>query len=252
MSRDYIGPTLPPHLLNRNSDSVTPSPPSSPDSKSVSDDLYGPSLPPHLRKPAAVDDTNDDSVTYGPLPPGVVGTRAHQALEERSIELKLGYLDTDKKESTVREEWMLELPSAGGSKLGLGPRQFRKNAGPDLSDRSSWTDTPQSKKVKKEEDVIDLKVEAMLNNTHEYDAKQANIIKKHHRKNKRDKSLLEIHQDSLKEKKLKDAETGQTRRPFNRDIDLKANQFDDAQKKSILKKAMHLDDRFSSGQSKFL
>lgn len=42
------------------------------------------------------------------------------------------------------------------------------------------------------------------------------------------------------------------RRPFSRDVDLQVNRFDDAQKKAVLKKAQLLDDRFSSGQSKFL
>lgn len=42
------------------------------------------------------------------------------------------------------------------------------------------------------------------------------------------------------------------RRPFSRDIDLQVNKFDDAQKKAVLKKAQLLDDRFSSGQAKFL
>lgn len=43
-----------------------------------------------------------------------------------------------------------------------------------------------------------------------------------------------------------------TRRPFSRDLDLKVNRFDEAQKKAILKKAQLLDDRFSSGHSKYL
>lgn len=42
------------------------------------------------------------------------------------------------------------------------------------------------------------------------------------------------------------------RRPFDRNIDLQANRFDEAQKKAIFKKAQLLDDRFSSGRSKFL
>jgi hypothetical protein len=42
------------------------------------------------------------------------------------------------------------------------------------------------------------------------------------------------------------------RRPFNRETDLQVNRFDEAQKKAVLKKAQLLDDRFSSGQSKFL
>jgi len=39
-----------------------------------------------------------------------------------------------------------------------------------------------------------------------------------------------------------------TRRPFDRDIDLQVNRFDQAQKKTILMKAQLLDDRFSRGQ----
>lgn len=42
------------------------------------------------------------------------------------------------------------------------------------------------------------------------------------------------------------------RRPFSREIDLQVNKFDENQKKAVLKKAQLLDDRFSSGQSKFL
>lgn len=42
------------------------------------------------------------------------------------------------------------------------------------------------------------------------------------------------------------------RRPFDRSVDLQTNRFDEAQKKVILKKAQLLNDRFASGQSKFL
>lgn len=44
----------------------------------------------------------------------------------------------------------------------------------------------------------------------------------------------------------------QERRPFNRETDLKANVFDDAQKKAIYKKAQLLDTRFSRGETKYL
>lgn len=42
------------------------------------------------------------------------------------------------------------------------------------------------------------------------------------------------------------------RRPFDRDVDMQVNKFDEAQKKSILKKAQLLNDRFSRGESKYL
>ena len=42
------------------------------------------------------------------------------------------------------------------------------------------------------------------------------------------------------------------RRPFDREIDLQVNRFDEAQKKSIIKKAQQLDTRFGAGKSKYL
>lgn len=43
--------------------------------------------------------------------------------------------------------------------------------------------------------------------------------------------------------------TGQTvRRPFDRDLDLQVNKFDQAQKSAIINKARCLDDRFSHGK----
>lgn len=42
------------------------------------------------------------------------------------------------------------------------------------------------------------------------------------------------------------------RRPFDRNVDLQVNRFDDAQKKAIYKKAQLLDSRFSTGESKYL
>lgn len=44
---------------------------------------------------------------------------------------------------------MMELPSAGLAKnIGLTARTFRSKAGPDLGDRSVWTDTPADRERK--------------------------------------------------------------------------------------------------------
>jgi hypothetical protein len=109
------------------------------------------------------------------------------------------------------------------------------------------------------------------------------LAKKHSGK-KRQESLLEAHQKEMKKKRKvclvlqvhvaccssgrlafetvfvfpltlqKEKEDGkqEERRPFDRNTDLQANRFDKAQKKAIFKKAQQLNDRFSSGQSKFL
>jgi hypothetical protein len=54
----------------------------------------------------------------------------------------------------------------------------------------------------------------------------------------------------LLQKKSKDEKP--ERRPFDREIDLQANRFDEAQKKAIIKKAQQLDTRFGAGKSKYL
>lgn len=55
-----------------------------------------------------------------------------------------------------REEWMTELPPAQAANLGLGPRKFRLRDGPDMSDRSCWTDTP-TQKAQKQMDLVNIK-----------------------------------------------------------------------------------------------
>ena len=58
----------------------------------------------------------------------------------------------------------------------------------------------------------------------------------------------------ISKKAKKEKESGKTkeRRPFDRDIDLQANRFDNAAKEAMLKRARQMDDRFSSGASKYL
>lgn len=121
-SEGSFGPQLPAHLLK--SSKVT----------------IGPSLPPQLRKQLEeqadenIKDSDDEDDCYGPLPPGAGPSAAHVALEERALQMRIDKLEPDKNEP-VRETWMTELPEAKASQFGLGPRQFRKQAGPDMSDR---------------------------------------------------------------------------------------------------------------------
>ncbi|XP_072935840.1 uncharacterized protein [Epargyreus clarus] len=272
VNKDVCGPALPPHLANRFTEN--------------SSDVEGPALPPHLQKsknigPALSDDmrkvlaenskeiveyeSSEEDGGYGPLPAGEETklTDAHQRLEERALEMKIKSIDgqslSDSKAKS-REQWMLELPEGKAKYLGLEARSFRAKAGPDMSDRSSWTDTPEEKArkaagVAKEEDAdVALQREARARHIANRDEEQEKSIKKHKKKHKREESLLEIHQKKLKKKKKKEEkdEEKKERRPFNRDIDLQANRFDEAQKKSIIKKAQDLNSRFSRGEAKFL
>ena len=43
---------------------------------------------------------------------------------------------------------MTELPDCLGQNIGLQARTFKVRSGPDLSDRSAWTDTPADRERK--------------------------------------------------------------------------------------------------------
>ena len=69
-------------------------------------------------------------------------------------------------------------------------------------------------------------------------------------------SLVEIHDKEKTKRKKKEIAVGNRRkderRAFDRDIDLQANRFDEAAKKAMLKNARKLNDKFSSGNHKYL
>lgn len=141
-----IGPMLPPHLREKQTEDIDKS----------SEKIIGPSLPPHLRdrlinseeslvsptlptpmEQISTESMNDDSdeEMYGPLPVGTALSRAHIELEERALQMQIDKLGPQGNNEPTREEWMTELPAAKVANFGLGPRQFRTKAGPDLSDR---------------------------------------------------------------------------------------------------------------------
>lgn len=209
-----------------------------------------------------ISDSDDDPDLIGPMPIGGGKTKAHLELEKRALELKLAKLnerDERANKETMREEWMIELPEIRGvAGLGLVARQFRAKERDEIGDRSGWTDTPNDrvrKSYAREPTADELRAAQQRDADAVFKAKrdveQEAAARKHKKKHKRDESLLEIHQKKLKKKKEKDAEKVE-RRPFSRDNDLKVNRFDEAQKRSVIKKAQLLDTRFGSGQSKYL
>ncbi|KAK0180197.1 hypothetical protein PV327_005866 [Microctonus hyperodae] len=238
------------------------------------EDTFGPALPPHLQNTKSEvlkivetfssnksrDDNNDrmdidniladdeddidDFEAIGPLPvdhPGIKSDRIQQQLEYRARLIKEELAEIDNCESKKREEWMIELPDIQTANLGLAPRKFRSRPGPDMSDRSSWTDTPMDRARKQREQQMDKRPR---DHRHETEVR----VEKPHSRN--EKSLLELHQKKMNKKKKKEEKAAKdngrpVRRPFDRDVDLKANHFDEARKRRMMMKATTLDDRFS-------
>lgn len=222
----------------------------------------------------------DVNMSIGPMPStaGELSERDLE-LEKRKIEIKLQQLDRRMEAVTNpdvkhREEWMLELPEIRKvPDMGLGSRQFRKNDRPDFSDRSDWTKAPNDKHKRHEkQDKKSDEDKRREMDMRRRDAEQERMAKEHKKSHKRDKTLVEIHEKKLKKEKVKFEDSWNQRRifltffefqkkqkdmkpertPFNRDTDLSANKFDEARKKSVMKKAQLLDTRFSSGTSKYL
>ncbi|XP_033759990.1 GPALPP motifs-containing protein 1-like [Pecten maximus] len=276
---DYVGPALPPGFRQQKED-VT--------NDSVENDMIGPVLPPHLRpasgsRPAEMsrssvigpalppgfikhkgDDSEGSSAdeeTIGPLPVEMdkgetTGYAAYQ-FEERARRMKDRLEGKDNKEQKiVRESWMTELPSTKlGQSIGLSARTFRANAGPDLTDRSSWTDTPEEKEKKLKETATGTGKGSKRDREDYHPSKRDKKLRKQieeYNQSKRPESLMEMHEKKLKKEKEKEDATPKERRPFDRDIDLQANRFDDAQKKSIIKKSQKLNSRFGHGSTEFL
>ncbi|XP_063547361.1 GPALPP motifs-containing protein 1 isoform X2 [Cydia strobilella] len=269
---DVCGPALPPHLVSQSS-RYAPSNtegPALPPHLCKGDRKIGPSIPDQLRKELAENDceiikcesSDDDGI--GPLPAGAEHkwSDSHRRLEERALDIKIRNMDGRSMQSSKlksREQWMLELPERKAKYIGLEARTFRAKEGPDMSNRSSWTDTPEEKARKKagvekdEDPEIVLQREARSRQLASRDEEQEKAVKKHKKKHKREESLLEMHEKKIKKKKVSaDKEEKQERRPFSRDVDLQVNRFDEAQKKSVIKKAHLLDSRFSSGEAKYL
>ncbi|XP_071440605.1 GPALPP motifs-containing protein 1 [Hetaerina americana] len=281
---DIYGPALPPGLQKVSS--IGPALP-----PGLRERLSKPETDEDATGNVGSESEDDDVVGPMPMPSEGETSYAARLIEERSHRMQQKLLgkgggDVVKK----REEWMLELPEGRTRQAMLGmnlaPRSFQTRPAPKLNaaGRSAWTDTPADRERKKaqkrdgEGDIDDAKKgddddddddEDEDNDFLEREAvmqrdKKMEQITEEHNSLKRKESLLDMHlkkqkkeaKKKKKKEKKKRKESGRSeraeRRPFDRDVDLQANRFDEAQKAAILKKAQLLDDRFSRGRQKFL
>jgi len=258
-SDDY-GPALPPHLMNKNLGGGIGS----------VQKLHGPSLPPGFKLPAAgsnldasEDDDSDDDDIIGPRLPTQGISAAESAamdIEERARRMKDRLDGKDCVEEPKRETWMLELPSDKRKSFGLGPRQFSRKGhlGPQKGgDRSAWTDSPAEKERKLREGIDPSRTqndEPPPDLVAQKRDKKMEKITEEINKKRGTESLMDMHTKKLNKKAKKEKKEGvkQERRAFDRDIDLQANKFDEAQRKAMIKKSAGLGDRYTSGGQKFL
>lgn len=262
-SDDDFGPQLPSVGCRGPAPTSRTSPPETANDSDSDDDDFGPSLPPHLQQQGqqSSQEQQDDSSDDEFIGPKITEKTTESNKEEIARELELralrmrDKLDGKDTKEVKRESWMLELPEEKANRFGLGPRQFsRKGVSERGGDKSAWTDSPAEKERKlregaNPEEAFDCQ-NAAVRMRDEKMEKVSNDLKQ----KRGTDSLMETHEKKLKREKKEKKESGEVagRRPFDRDIDLKANQFDDAMKKNMLKAAAKIDNRFSSGSQKFL
>lgn len=212
--------------------------------------IIGPQLPQSvsLNQINTYDDDHEDII--GPMLPGCIKT----SLEERALEMQIKGFKEDDNKKKEREEWMLELPEVHSERLGFTARSFHKSTGPDFSDRSVWTNGPQStsKRAKELDEATILKRKLEAEAVEKRNEEQKNLVESYKRKHNIGKSLLEIHMENRKKLKMMKTNEVTERRPFDRNVDLKVTKMDISKKTALMRKAQVLDSEFTSGHVKYL
>ncbi|KAL7302529.1 hypothetical protein TKK_0005169 [Trichogramma kaykai] len=250
------------------------------DSDSGSDsECYGPALPPSMQKRPILgpqlpppdfqnkdesevkkeiqkthSESEDDEEVFGPVPLNhpAAQSRVQIALENRARRVQENF-SNKVEDKNKREEWMTELPEAHALKLGLDSikRKFRATEGPDMSDRSMWSDTPADRLRKQREKEENRFVPSEESTSKK--AKKSKSEKRDCEEEEKRESLLDIHLKNMSKSKKKMEKQAKrlgltTRRPFDRDVDLQTNVLDGEKKKKIFEKASKLNDRFTVGK----
>ncbi|XP_066478393.1 GPALPP motifs-containing protein 1 [Tiliqua scincoides] len=249
----FFGPALPPGFKKQDESPDRP--------------IIGPALPPGFKKQSedaeentvpsvssqftiqATDSSEEEEIIIGPIPSkGPVESSISAEIEHRSRRMKAKLLgeDDDGSKSIKRETWMTELPPELKG-FGLGPRTFKRRTDDKSGDRSIWTDTPADRE-KKAKEMQDAKKSISKGDTEillsERDKRLAEQVSSYN-ECQRSESLMDIHHKKLKSKANQEKNKPQERRPFDRDQDLHVHQFDEAQKKALIKRSRDLNTRFS-------
>lgn len=156
-----------------------------------------------------------------------------------------------------REEWMLELPAYHAKQFGVGARQFRRSAAPERGDTSCWTDTPSDSRKRAASAACSTPSGGETDSlaVRRRDERIAAVAGRLSDPDSRQHSLLDQHRKRRKQQEKVDANTSADkakRQPFDRDRDLGAKVFDQAQKNAAIKRSRGAADMFSSGSQKFL
>jgi len=230
--RRIIGPAAPPANL---SELPTTSP--EPDSDSSEDDDFGPSLPP------------------------APGSSKHRAETKRQKDLQEDFTTREIAKKPQREEWMLVPPKQDDWSARVDPtkiknRKFNTSKGSKApgsrggDENTLWTETPEQKRQRLEDEVMGVKKPAQLGSQDKRDARKElearetqRRIEEYNERN-RSSSLYNEHKKVVPKEKEDDPSA----RAFDKEKDVGLGvKVGHAQRKEMLNRAKDFGSRFSGG-----
>ena len=277
-----VGPELPPHLqakrkrndsndetLNTSHTPTKRARSSSPDEEAKPRRIIGPTAPPAplSERPSTscesnVDSSSSDDDDFGPsLPPArgsandAIESKRQQGLENDAIARKAAA------EKPQREEWMLVPPKQDDWSSRVDPtklrnRKFNTGKGSKAPAQSSggenalWTETPEQKRQRLEDEVMGVKKPAQLGPEtkkdvwKEQEAKETRKKIEEYNEKNRNSSLYNEHKKS----EPKDKEDDPSKRAFDKEKDIGLGmKVGHAQKKEMLNRAKDFGSRFAGG-----
>ena len=295
-----VGPELPPHLAKRkrseepNETVHDPSKrqrSSSPHPHSHSTTprrIIGPAAPPAslserpLTPPDPDVENSDSDDDFGPSLPPAPGSQAQEREKKRQEALPADHLTPEASKKPQREEWMLVPPKQDDwsarvvdpTKLknrkfntGKGSKAPSTHANNGESNNALWTETPEQKRQRLEDEVMGVRKPAQLGGGPEKPKKEKwkeeeeretdRMIRAYNEKN-RNTSLYDEHHhrkassssgtSKEKEEKEKEKEDDPSARAFDKEKDMKMGiRIGHAQKRELLNKAKDFGSRFEKG-----
>lgn len=283
--RKPVGPELPPHLVKRKREQEAPEPqpsrfpsPPSPPTRSSSDSpkrrrVLGPSLPPaplsELPPSAASHSDSDSDSDFGPSLPTHTPSAAECLRQQKLLEEQEAAAAFAKKPK--REEWMLLPPTSSDWSSRIDPTKIRNRkfntgkgakappankAGGGGDNKSIWTETPEQKRKRLEDEVMGIKPPAQLDissskrdeRAEREAAETSRRIAEYNAEN-RSTSLYAEHAKSSKSAVAKEKEDDPSKRAFDKEKDIRGGiRLGHAQKRDLLNRAADFGSRFQGGK----
>ena len=247
---DIVSPSIPSKRSRSSS-------PSSPDSKPRR--VIGPTVPPaplselppsepvpeqNSSKDKDHSSSSDDDDDFGPSLPPAPGSQSAQKEAQRQQRLDAEFAAREASKKPQREEWMLAPPSSSdwGSRIDpTKPKNRKFNTGKGSKARGAggtagsgeidtlWTETPEQKRQRLEDEVLGVKKPAQLGPTEDSGVERRREeerkatekrIREFNEKSQRGGSLLEGFQSGVLGKEGREKEDDPSKRAFDREKDV--------------------------------